>query len=65
MSDNMKIIKKIFRNVLFSFGVIYGLNILLDSMNIFIPINIPTILVSSLLGVPGILSLYSIFFILN
>ncbi len=61
----MKIIKKIFRNVLFSFGVIYGLNILLDSMNIFIPINIPTILVSSLLGVPGILSLYSIFFILN
>ena len=61
----MKIIKIILRNILFSFGVIYGLNILLDNMNILIPINLPTILVSSILGVPGILSLYTIFFILN
>lgn len=61
----MKIIVKLFRNILFSFGILYGLNILLESTNVFIPINIFSISISTLLGVPGILSLYLLFFIIN
>lgn len=61
----MKIIVKLFRNILFSFGILYGLNILLESTNVFVPINIISVSISTLLGVPGILSLYLLFFIIN
>jgi hypothetical protein len=61
----MKLIRKLLRNILFSVGIIYGLDLLLDGVNIFIPINIFTVLISSILGIPGILALYSIFFIIN
>ena len=60
-----KIIKKVVRKVFFSFVVLYGLNVIVSSINIFIPINVFTILTVSALGVPGLLSLISIFFIIN
>ena len=61
----LTIVKKVVRKVVFAFVVLYGLNVIVSSMNIFIPINIFTLSIVSLLGVPGLLSLISIFFILH
>ena len=61
----LTIVKKIVRKVVFAFVVLYGLNVIVSSMNIFIPINIFTLSIVSFLGVPGLLSLISIFFILH
>jgi pro-sigmaK processing inhibitor BofA len=60
-----KIIKKVVKRIIFSFVILYGLNVIVSSINIFIPINIFTISIVSILGIPGLLSLISIFFILN
>jgi len=60
-----EILKKVVKKVIFAFVVLYGLNVIISSINIFIPINIFTILIVSILGVPGLLSLISIFFILG
>ena len=60
-----EIIKKVVKKVIFAFVVLYGLNVIISSINIFIPINIFTISIVSILGVPGLLSLISIFFILG
>ena len=60
-----KILKKVLKKVVFAFVLLYGLNVIVSSINIFIPINIFTISIVSILGVPGLLSLISIFFIIN
>lgn len=60
-----EIIKKVVKRIIFSFLVLYGLNVLVSSINIFIPINLFTITIVSLLGIPGLLSLISIFFIIS
>lgn len=60
-----EIIKKIVKKIIFAFVVLYGLNVIVSSINIFIPINLFTITVVSLLGIPGLLSLISIFFIIS
>lgn len=60
-----EIIKKIIKKVIFAFVVLYGLNVIISSINIFIPINIFTLSIVAILGVPGLLSLISIFFILG
>ena len=55
----------ILKKIVFAFGVIYGINIVLKNTGIYIPINIITIAVTSFLGVPGLLSIFAIFFIIN
>ena len=60
-----KILKKVVKKVVFAFVLLYGLNVIVSSINIFIPINIFTISIVSILGVSGLLSLISIFFIIN
>lgn len=61
----LEIIKKVVKKIIFAFVILYGLNVIISSINIFIPINIFTLAVVSILGVPGLLSLISIFFILG
>lgn len=61
----IKILKKVVKKVVFAFVLLYGLNVIVSSINIFIPINVFTISIVSILGVPGLLSLISIFFIIN
>lgn len=63
MNMTSKIIK-IVRKVCLAFVMMYGLNIILSSVNIFIPINIITICLVSLLGSPGVLSLVAIYFLI-
>ena len=51
------------RKICTSVFVIYGLNLILSSINIFIPINIINVGVVSLLGFPGLFSLILMFFV--
>lgn len=43
--------------------IIYGFNLILSSINIFIPINLINVGVVSILGFPGFFSLVLMFFI--
>lgn len=58
-----KIIKYI-RKLCVSFVMLYGLNILLSTTSIFIPINIITIVLVTFLGTPGILGLVATYFLI-
>jgi len=55
----------ILKKIVFAFGIIYGLNIILKNVGVYIPINIITLAITSFLGVPGLLSIFAIFFIIN
>lgn len=55
----------ILKKIIFAFGILYGINILLTNIGIIVPINLPTIFIGSMLGIPGILSLYALFIIIN
>ena len=54
----------ILRKIVFSFGIIYGINIMLKNVGVYLQINIFTIGVTSFLGVPGLLSLFAILYII-
>jgi pro-sigmaK processing inhibitor BofA len=53
------------KKVVFSFFLLYGFNLFVNSLNIVIPINIFTIGTISVLGVPGLMSLIAMFFIVR
>ena len=55
----------ILKKIVFAFGIIYGVNLMLKNVGIFIPINLITLGITSFLGVPGLLSIFAIFFIIN
>lgn len=55
---------KIVRKICMAFVMLYGLNLILSSVNVFIPINIVTLVLVSFLGVPGILGLVATFFLI-
>ncbi len=61
----LKMVRKCLKKIVFAFGIIYGVNVILKSTGIYIPINIPTMTIASFLGIPGILSLFAIFFIIR
>ena len=51
------------KRITFSIGVIYGFNIIMQEIGIFIPINIISITIMFFLGIPGFLSIIAIIFI--
>lgn len=55
---------RIIKRVVFAFITIYSLDLLLKGFNIIIPINIYTVLITTLLGFPGIIMLVLSFFLL-
>ena len=55
----------VLKKIVFAFGIIYGINIILKNVGIHIPINIITLGITSFLGIPGLLSIFAIFFIIN
>ena len=61
----LKILKLLVKRIILAFVVLYGLNVITSSINVFIPINVITLFVVSLLGIPGLLALISIFFLIN
>ncbi len=56
---------KILRNIVFAFGLIYGVNVLLSKVSICLPLNIYTVSIVSILGVPGLITIFCIFFLVN
>lgn len=59
-----KNILKILSKLCFAFVMLYGLNLILSGVNIFIPINIITIALVTLLGSPGILGLVAVYLLI-
>ena len=59
-----KKIIKIIRKICVSFIMLYGLNLMLSVVDIFIPINAITISLATILGIPGILGLVVTYFLI-
>lgn len=59
-----KNILKILSKLCFGFVSIYALNLILSNINIFIPINLITIVLVTLLGSPGILGLVAVYLLI-
>lgn len=55
----------VIKKVCTSIFILYGLNFILSSINIVIPINVISILVVTLLGFPGLFSLILMFLIIK
>ena len=60
----MKYIVKIIKRLIMAFLILYGLNVMLSGLDFYIPINFITLGVSTILGIPGILGLVIMFFII-
>ena len=58
-------ILSLFKKIVAAFLLLYGLNYFLSSLQIAIPINLITVAVVSLLGIPGLSSLIILFFIVK
>ncbi len=52
------------RKIVFSFGIIYGINIMLKNVGIYIPINFFTLGFTTFLGAPGLLTLFAISYLI-
>lgn len=50
----IKNIIKILKRIVVSITLLYAINLLLQNINIIIPINLLTIILCTLLGIPGI-----------
>ena len=57
-------ILKIVKKICFALVVIYSLNLLIMNLDIFVPINYFTIVMVSVLGFPGLITLALSFFFL-
>jgi len=53
----MKKVLMLCRKILISFFILYGFNVIASNFNIIIPINVITVLLVSLLGLPALFSL--------
>lgn len=60
----MKYLTKLLRKVVICFGILYAYNILMEHFNLPIPINIYTIGITTILGIPGFIGLI-IFYLIN
>lgn len=59
----MKILMKITKRIIFAFAVLYGFNIIMESLKLFIPLNIYTISSVAILGFPGLFILVGLLMI--
>jgi hypothetical protein len=56
----MKIIINAFNKIIIGFLIIYGYNLIMYPLNLFIPINVINLIVISLFGIKGLLYLFSV-----
>lgn len=59
----MKTIFKIIRKLFFAFTCIYSFNIIMESLKLFIPINLYTVTTVTMLGFPGLFVLVGLIMI--
>ena len=55
---NIKKILFILRKVVYAFLLLFSLNISMKSLGIYIPINIANVAITTVLGIPGLLSIF-------
>lgn len=60
----MKKVISFVKKIVFSVAVLYCTNMLIYSSNVIIPINLVSVLSLAVLGLPGLLSLLIIYFII-
>ena len=60
----MKYLVKLFRKLIVSFGILYAYNMLMGHFNLPVPINIYSIGITTILGIPGFIGLI-IFYLIN
>ncbi len=60
----MKILTIILKKIIFAFCIIYAFNLVVVGLELFIPMNIATLSVVSLLGIPGLLALVGVYYCL-
>lgn len=53
----------IFRRIIFSSFLLYGYNVILNPINVFVPINIITLLSISIFGIPALLSFVLVYLV--
>lgn len=56
----MKVIINTFNKIIIGFLIIYGYNLLMYPLNLFIPINIINLTIASIFGINGLLYLCSV-----
>lgn len=61
---SMKKIFKLIKKVCLAIFILYGLNVMTDAAGVMIPINYFSVATVSFLGIPGLLSLIVMFFVL-
>jgi|LSQX01.1.fsa_nt_gb hypothetical protein len=64
MGDYMKMLLKLLRRLIGAFLLLYGVNLIISSLNIVIPINYITVGAITLLGSPALLGLVAIYLII-
>lgn len=57
IGDTMTKILKVLKKIIISSFLVYGYNLLVQPLNITLPINIVTVLLVSFLGIPALFSL--------
>jgi len=57
-------LKNLVKKLVFSFVILYTIGIVLNFLDVFVPINIYTLLVTYFLGFPGVISVVMIFIFL-
>ena len=60
----IKIIFTVIKKIIFAILMLYSLNLLTSLMDVIIPINIVSIVIASLLGIPGLLTLIALYFLI-
>ena len=59
----MKIVYMLIKKMIFAFTILYSFNIIMESLSLFIPLNVYTIGTVSLLGFPGLFILVGLLMI--
>ncbi len=60
----LKILMKIVKKIIIGMLILFAYNVFLSSLNLIIPINLVTILIVSMLDVPGVIGL-ALFLLMN
>lgn len=60
-----KLLLEVVKKVVFAFCLIYAFNLIASGLDLFIPINIVTISGVALLGIPGLIALIVIYFVIH
>lgn len=59
----MKMLYSVIKKIIFAFTILYSFNIIMESLSLFIPINLYTIGTISFLGFPGLFILVGLLMI--